>query len=358
MQGRLRTQDFDYPLPEELIAKEPSQQREGSRLMVLDRKKLSIDHKHFFDLPDYLKKGDVLVLNDTKVIPARLLGKKSKGGSSKEGEGGARVEVLFLRSLPQNSWECLVQPAKRIKKGYEIDFGKFCGVITGEPDTQRRIITFGPEIDVLAHLKDRGEVPLPPYIKEKLDEYADMDYLTKRYQTVYAKNDGASAAPTAGLHFTRELLKTLADKGTIVCYITLHTGAGTFKPVFSEYVDEHKMFSEEYSIPKETAEIIQRAKDKGNRVIGVGTTVVRTLEDCFFKHKKIIATRDEAEIFMYPPYKFNVADAMITNFHFPKSTLLMMISAFAGREFIFKAYKEAVAKKYRFYSFGDAMFIV
>ena len=358
MPFRLRTQDFDYPLPQDLIAKEPSDQREGSRLMVVDRRKLSIDHKHFFDLPGYLNKGDVLVLNDTKVIPARLLGIKSKGGSSKEGEGGARVEVLFLRSLSGNSWECLVQPAKRIKKGYEIDFGKFCGTITEEPDTQRRVISFEAWVDVLSCLKEQGQVPLPPYIKEKLDEDADMDYLTQRYQTVYAKNDGASAAPTAGLHFTQELLKKIKDKGVIVCYITLHTGAGTFKPVFSEFVDEHKMFSEEYIIPKETAEAIQNAKNSGNRVIGVGTTVVRTLEDCFAKHKSIIEAKDEAEIFIYPPYKFSVIDAMVTNFHFPKSTLLMMISAFAGKDFVFNAYKEAVKLRYRFYSFGDAMLII
>ena len=326
--------------------------------MVLDRKKLSVDHKHFFDLPDYLRECDVLVLNDTKVIPARLPGKKIKGGSSKDGEGGASVEVLFLRSLPGNSWECLVQPAKRIKKGYVIDFGKFCGAVTEEPDTQRRVLTFEAGVDVLAHLKDNGQVPLPPYIKEKLDEYADMDYLTQRYQTVYAKNEGASAAPTAGLHFIPELLEKIKNKGIIICYVTLHTGAGTFRPVFSEFVDGHKMFSEEYFIPKETAEMIQRAKDKGNRVIGVGTTVVRTLEDCFVKHKKIIAVKDEAEIFIYPPYKLNVVDALVTNFHFPKSTLLMMVSAFAGRDFVFKAYKEAVARKYRFYSFGDAMLIV
>jgi S-adenosylmethionine:tRNA ribosyltransferase-isomerase len=263
--------------------------------------------------------------------------------------------------LPGNSWECLVQPAKRIKKGYEIDFGQFQGVITEEPDTQRRVITFKPGVDVLSRLKDQGQVPLPPYIKEKLDKDADMDYLTRRYQTVYAKNDGASAAPTAGLHFTPELLEKIKGKGVTICYITLHTGAGTFKPVFAEFVDEHKMFAEEYEIGEETAEALRLPLDKlgvaQGKVVAVGTTVTRALEDCFSKHGKIVACKDEAEIFIYPPYKFNVISAMVTNFHFPKSTLLMMISAFAGKDFIFAAYKEAVKQKYRFYSFGDAMMI-
>ena len=362
---RLRTEDFDYLLPQELIAKEPSSKREGSRLMVLDRSTDSLDHKHFFELPSYLNEGDILVLNDTKVIPARLNGIKSKGGSSKEGERGARVEVLFLRRVLQNSWECLVQPAKRMKKGYEIEFDGLKGLIVDEPDTQRRIIAFEPGTDILSHLRSKGQVPLPPYISEKLDKDADMEELARRYQTVYAKAEGASAAPTAGLHFTPELLEVIKGKGVRICYITLHTGAGTFKPVFSEFADEHKMFSEEYIIPEETVYEIARVKKQGCRVqgtgcrvIAVGTTVTRTLEDCFLKHGKIIETKDEASLFIYPPFKFNVVDALITNFHFPRSTLLMMVSAFAGKERIFNAYREAVEKKYRFYSFGDAMFIV
>ncbi|MFA5097831.1 MAG: tRNA preQ1(34) S-adenosylmethionine ribosyltransferase-isomerase QueA [Candidatus Margulisiibacteriota bacterium] len=379
MDRRLRTDEFDYVLPEELIAKEPASKREGSRLMVLDRDAGTLVNKNFFNLPSYLKKGDVLVLNDTKVIPARLSGIKTKGGSSKEGEKGARVEALFLRRLTQNTWECLVQPAKRIKKGYEIEFDGLKGRVVEEPDTQRRIIAFEPGADILSHLKSRGQVPLPPYINEKLGKDADKEELARRYQTVYAKAEGASAAPTAGLHFTPELLKELEDKGVKVCYITLHTGAGTFKPVFSEFVDEHTMFSEEYIIPEGTAYEIARVKlaasgvepgqgsslrraessrVKGGRVVAVGTTVTRTLEDCFLKHGKITEAKGEAGLFIYPPFKFNVVDALITNFHFPRSTLLMMVSAFAGKEFILNAYREAAEKKYRFFSFGDAMFIV
>ncbi len=356
MDRRLRTDEFDYVLPEELIAKEPASKREGSRLMVLDRNRDLLEHKHFFDLPAYLKEGDILVLNDTKVIPARLSGIKTKGGSSKEGEKGARVEALFLRRLTRNTWECLVQPAKRIKKGYEIEFDGLKGRVVEEPDTQRRIIAFEPGADILSHLKSRGEVPLPPYISEKLGKDADKEELARRYQTVYAKAEGASAAPTAGLHFTPELLKQLEDKGVKVCYITLHTGAGTFKPVFSEFVDEHTMFSEEYIIPEKTAYEIERVRDC--RVVAVGTTVTRALEDCFLKHGKITEAKGEAGLFIYPPFKFNVVDALITNFHFPRSTLLMMVSAFSGKEPIFNAYREAVEKKYRFFSFGDAMFIV
>lgn len=347
------TSDFDYPLPEALIASHPLDKRDSSRLMVLDRKTLKIEHKIFSDIPEFLEKGDVLILNDTKVIPARLFGNKVSGGG--------KVEVLLLKKafFEENTWECIVQPAKRVKKGYEIDFGKCKGKVLKEIDEFRRMIKFDYEGDLNDLLKEIGRVPLPPYISQRLDESErNTPEIRERYQTVYASKDGASAAPTAGLHFTKELLVRLEEKGVEITNITLHTGIGTFKPVIAENIEDHEMFEEEYEIGQEVEFYINRAKKDKHKIVAVGTTVVRTLEDCFLKHGKIKETKDSAKIFIYPPFKFNVVDSLITNFHFPRSTLLMLVSAFAGQEFIKKAYETAVAEKYRFYSFGDAMLIV
>jgi len=347
------TDEFDYPLPEDLIASHPLDKRDSSRLMVLNRDKKTVEHKIFSDLPDFLNNGDVLVLNDTKVIPARLFGNKMSGGG--------KVEVLLLKkaSFEENAWECVVQPAKRVKKGYEIDFGKCKGTVLKEIDDFRRMIKFDCEGDFSELLKEIGKVPLPPYISQRLDESErNTPEIRERYQTVYASKDGASAAPTAGLHFTRELLAGLEEKGVEITNITLHTGIGTFKPVFAENVEDHEMFEEEYEIGPDVEFYINRAKKDKHKVVAVGTTVVRTLEDCFLKHGRIKETKDSAKIFIYPPFKFNVVDAMVTNFHFPRSTLLMLVSAFAGQEFMEKAYETAVAEKYRFYSFGDAMVIL
>lgn len=346
----LQTIDFDYYLPEELIASCPSKIRDGSRLMVLDIKENKIEHKKFFDITDYLKRSDVLVLNDTKVIHARLFGVKKTGGNA---------EILLLRKIIGNIWECMAYPAKRIKKGCIIDFNGVVAEIIEELDSSRRAIKFLTDEEIDDILDKIGFVPLPPYIEKQLSAVQRNDpKLLSRYQTVYADKPGASAAPTAGLHFTKGLIKKIREKGIKVAYITLHTGAGTFIPVNEQYVKDHKMFSEEYEIGDTAAKMIKRAKRDGGRVIAVGTTSVRCLEDCHIKHNDIVAGKDEAKIFIYPPYDFKIVDAMVTNFHFPKSTLLMMVSAFAGKDFIMEAYQEAIEGKYRFYSFGDAMVIM
>ncbi|MEE3343820.1 MAG: tRNA preQ1(34) S-adenosylmethionine ribosyltransferase-isomerase QueA [Bacilli bacterium] len=340
----MKTDDFDFYLPEELIAQHPTEKRDSSRLLVLDKNTGDIEHKKFSDIIDYLNEGDVLVLNDTKVMPARLFGIKS--------DTKAHVEILLLKKIENDTWECLVKPAKRVKVGTIIDFGegllKAKCVSVGEEGIRRfEFIYEGIFYEILDKL---GTMPLPPYIKEKLK---DKD----RYQTVYAKNIGSAAAPTAGLHFTYELLDKIKNKNIDICYVTLHVGLGTFRPVNVEDVTKHKMHSEFYSMDKDTADILNKAKKDKRRIVAVGTTTTRTLETIMTKYSEFRECNGFTDIFIYPGYKFKGIDALITNFHLPKSTLLMLVSALSSREIILKAYKEAVDKEYRFFSFGDAMFI-
>ena len=340
----MKTDDFDYYLPEELIAQHPLKERDSSRLMVLNKNNGDIKHEKFHNIIDYLNKGDVLVLNDTKVIPARIIGEKE--------DTKAVIELLLLKNIEKDTWECLSKPAKRIKEGTIISFGNglLKGKCVGIGDEGIRKIEFiydGVFYEILDKL---GTMPLPPYIKEKLDDQS-------RYQTVYAKNIGSAAAPTAGLHFTKELLKEIEQKGITICYVTLHVGLGTFRPVNVEDVTKHKMHSEFYIMNKETANILNKAKKEGRRIISVGTTSTRTIETIMSKYNEFKECSGWTDIFIYPGYKFKGIDALITNFHLPKSTLIMLVSAFASKEIILSAYKEAVDNKYRFFSFGDAMFI-
>ena len=340
----MKTDDFDYYLPEELIAQTPLEKRDESRLMVLDRKTGEITHDKFYDIINYLDKDDVLVLNDTKVLPARIIGTKE--------DTGAVIELLLLKNINDDLWECLVKPAKRVKIGTVVSFGD--GVLKGECvdifDEGIRHIRFSYKGIFYEILDKLGSMPLPPYIKEKLQ---DKD----RYQTVYAKNIGSAAAPTAGLHFTKDLLKRIEDKGTKICYITLHVGLGTFRPVNVEDVTTHKMHSEFYSMSKEVADTLNMAKKNGQRIVAVGTTSTRTIETIMTKYGEFRECSGWTDIFIYPGYKFKGIDAQITNFHLPKSTLIMLVSAFASKEIILNAYEEAVKEKYRFFSFGDAMLI-
>lgn len=346
----LRTADFDYDLPEDLIASKPSDKRDHSRLLILNRAEKTISHKHFFDIRDHLGENDILVLNDTKVIPARLIGKRSKSGG--------KAELLLLKKISSNTWECMVFPYKRMKDGTEVDLGGCKAMVKHDIGESRKAVEFLFDGDFESFLQQAGRIPLPPYIVSKLTEQEALEPdLLKRYQTVYAVNAGASAAPTAGLHFTTELLSELNEKGAETAYITLHTGMGTFKPVTADMVKDHKMASEEYEITAESSEKINKALQKGKRIIAVGTTVTRCLEDCFKKNGKIMPVKSSADIFIYPPFDFKIVRSLITNFHFPKSTLLMLVSAFAGKELVSESYKEAVKEKYRFYSFGDAMLI-
>ena len=340
----MKTDDFDFYLPEELIAQHPLEKRDSSRMLVLDRKTGEIEHKHFKDIIDYLDDNDVLVLNDTKVLPARLIGEKE--------ETKAHIEVLLLKKESGDIWECLVKPAKRVKLGTIITFGNGllkakCTKIGEDGIRHVEFIYEGIFYEILDKL---GTMPLPPYIREKLE---DKD----RYQTVYAKNLGSAAAPTAGLHFTKELLEKIKKKNIKVCYITLHVGLGTFRPVAVEDVTKHKMHSEYYSMTKEVADTLNTAKKEGKRIIAVGTTTTRTLETIMTKYNEFTSCSGWTNIFIYPGYKFKAIDGLITNFHLPKSTLIMLVSALAGKDFILKAYNEAVKEKYRFFSFGDAMFI-
>ncbi|GAB7386523.1 tRNA preQ1(34) S-adenosylmethionine ribosyltransferase-isomerase QueA [Bacillaceae bacterium] len=336
---------FDFELPEELIAQSPLPERTASRLMLLNKRTGEIEHARFTELITRLRPGDVLALNDTKVIPARLIGEKK--------ETGAKVEVLLLRPLGEDRWETLVKPGKRVKPGTELHFGagKLAAVCETTTEAGGRILRFsyrGIFNEILAEL---GQMPLPPYIKKQLDE-------PERYQTVYAKNSGSAAAPTAGLHFTEKYLREIAEKGIELAYLTLHVGLGTFRPVTVERVEEHRMHAEYYRIDEENAERINRAKEEGRRVIAVGTTSVRTLETLGQKHDgRVRAESGWTDIFIYPGYEFRIVDALVTNFHLPRSTLLMLVSALAGRENILRAYREAVERRYRFFSFGDAMFI-
>ena len=339
----MKTDDFDYYLPEHLIAQTPLEKRDESKLLVLDKNTGEIEHKHFKEIIDLLDSNDVLVLNDTKVIPARLIGTKE--------ETNAIIELLMLKNIKDNTWECLTKPAKRIKEGTIVSFGNKlkakCIEVKDEGIRIFELIYDGILYEILDEL---GEMPLPPYIHEKLK---DKD----RYQTVYAKNIGSAAAPTAGLHFTEELLKKIKEKGITICYVTLHVGLGTFRPVNVEDVTKHVMHSEYYQMSKETANILNEAKKTKKRIISVGTTSTRTLETIIKKYGEFKECSGNTDIFIYPGYKFEAIDALITNFHLPKSTLVMLVSALAGKENIMNAYKIAVEKEYRFFSFGDSMFI-
>ena len=339
----MKVTDFDYELPEELIAQTPIEKRDESRLMVLDRKEQTIEHKHFKDVIDYLEPGDVLVRNNTKVIPARLYGKK---------ETGAKVEFLLLNNMEKDIWECIVRPGNKLHIGAKVIFGD--GLLKAEVlDTMpggTRKVEFHYE-GIFNEILDKiGLMPLPPYIHERLKE-------NDRYQTVYAKYDGSAAAPTAGLHFTPELLKKIEEKGIDIANVTLHVGIGTFRPVKEDTVEAHQMHSEHFYIKEEDCEKINKAKKSGHRVIAIGTTSCRVLETIADDNGYVKPTEGDTQIFIYPGYKFRCLDALITNFHLPQSTLVMLVSALAGKDYIMKAYKEAVEQKYRFFSFGDAMLI-
>ncbi len=340
----MKVEDFNYELPEELIAQTPLEERDASRLLVLDKASGKTEHKIFRDIIDYLNPGDTLVLNDTKVLPARLIGEKE--------DTKAVIEVLLLKNVENDNWECLVKPARRVKVGTKVVFGngKLVLTCTKVADEGIRYFDFSYKGIFLEVLDELGTMPLPPYIHEKL-ENKDM------YQTVYAKEVGSAAAPTAGLHFTTELLDKIKDKGINICYITLHVGLGTFRPVKVDTIEEHKMHSEYYSMSNDVANILNETRKTNHKIIAVGTTSTRTLETIMTKYNEFKECSGWTDIFIYPGYKFKGTDALITNFHLPKSTLVMLVSALAGRENILNAYKIAVKEKYRFFSFGDAMFI-
>lgn len=339
----MRTEDFDYNLPEELIAQHPADKRDFSRLMVVDRKTGKREDKHFYDIIDYLNEGDLLVMNDTRVIPARLFGHRE----GKEEE----IEVFLLENIEDDKWEVLVRPGKKMKIGTKCIFSDELSLeVIDIKEDGNRIVEFFYN-GIFQEILDRlGNMPLPPYIKEKLKD-------KERYQTVYSKNPGSVAAPTAGLHFTKELLKKIEEKGVKLAYITLNVGLGTFRPVKVDDVKNHKMHSEFYQISKETADLINETKKNNKRIISTGTTTTRTLESVYKKNGKIKEDSGWTDIFIYPGFEFNVIDCQITNFHLPKSTLIMLVSALASKEIILDAYKNAVDKKYRFFSFGDAMFL-
>ncbi len=340
----MKVEDFNYNLPEELIAQTPLEKRDSSRLLVLDKKTGTIEHKHFTDIIDYLNPGDTLVLNDTKVLPARLIGEKE--------ETHAVIEILLLKNIIGDDWECLVKPARRIKVGTIVTFGngKLKAECIAEKEEGIRHFRLLYNGILLETLEELGTMPLPPYIHEKLEDQS-------RYQTVYAKEVGSAAAPTAGLHFTKDLLEQIEQKGINIAKVTLHVGLGTFRPVSVETIEEHEMHSEYYSMTKETAQLLNETKLSGKRIIAVGTTSTRTLETIMTKYQEFKECSGWTNIFIYPGYEFKAIDCLSTNFHLPKSTLVMLVSALAGRENILNAYNEAVKEKYRFFSFGDAMFI-
>ena len=342
--------EFDYSLPEELIAQRPTEKRENSKMMVLKRNERKILHKNFFNIIDYLDENCILILNDTKVMPARLYGNK---------ETGAKIEVFLLKEHNNKEWEVLIRPSKRVKEGITVKISEelSCEIIKPLPDDGKWLVKMIYEGDIFEILHKIGNIPLPPYIERKMkdDELKKLDF--ERYQTVYARDEGSVAAPTAGLHFTKDILQKLADKGVEIGYVTLNVGIGTFRPVKCENVLDHKMDSEIFEITEKTAELINRAKAQGKKLVAVGTTSVRTLETAYKQFGEIKACKSASELFIYPPYEFKVVDSLITNFHLPKSTLLMLVSALATKDFIFEAYKEAIENKYRFYSYGDCMFI-
>ncbi len=350
--------EYDYNLPEELIAQMPADKRENSKMMVLNRKDKTISHKHFYDIVDLLEENTLLVMNNTKVLPARLIGHK---------DTGAKIEVFLLKQTELEKskpgecyWDVLIKPSKRVKPDTIIKISDDLSVkaikrLEDNGEWLVELIYNGN--NVLDVLHKNGQIPLPPYIERKIpnDDLKKLDF--ERYQTVYAKDEGSVAAPTAGLHFTKEILKKLEDKGVELAYVTLNVGLGTFRPVQCENVLEHKMHSETFEISEQAAEQINRAKKEGRKIVAVGTTTVRTLETAFQKFGCIKPCHDHSELFIYPPFEFKVIDNLITNFHLPKSTLLMLVSALAGKDFIFEAYEEAIKNKYRFFSYGDCMYI-
>ena len=339
----MKTHDFWYDLPEELIAQTPLERRDGSRLMVLNRETGEVQHKHFYDIIDYLNPGDCLVMNDSRVLPARLMGHRPTGGV---------VEVLLLRDLGNKRWECLCKPGRKMQVGSEVIFGdgELTAVVREVREDGNRVVEFRFEGIFLEVLERLGKMPLPPYIKEELQDQ-------ERYQTVYSKEVGSAAAPTAGLHFTKELLEKIREKGVNEAFVTLHVGLGTFRPVKAEEVTEHHMHSELCMMTAETANMLNETKRNGGRIICVGTTSCRTLESLVNDDGTFEAKSGWTDIFIYPGYTFKAMDALVTNFHLPESTLVMLVSAFAGREHVLNAYEEAVKQRYRFFSFGDAMFI-
>ena len=340
----MKTSDFWYDLPEELIAQTPLQKRDASRLMVLDRETGAVTHRHFYDIADYLKPGDCLVMNDSRVLPARLLGQRPTGGA---------VEVLLLRDLGNKRWECLCKPGRKMQVGNEVIFGngELTATVAEVREDGNRIVEFHYEGIFLEVLERLGKMPLPPYIKEELQDQ-------ERYQTVYSREVGSAAAPTAGLHFTQELLDKIRAKGVKTAFVTLHVGLGTFRPVKAEEITDHHMHSELCMMSQETADMLNETRRSGGRIICVGTTSCRTLESLVNPDGTFAAGSKWTEIFIYPGYTFRAMDGLITNFHLPESTLVMLVSAFAGREHVLAAYKEAVAQRYRFFSFGDAMCIL
>ena len=339
----MKTSDFDFELPQELIAQTPLERRDASRLLTLDKVTGETRHMHFYDLPSLLRPGDCLVLNDSRVLPARLIGRRSGGGA---------CEVLLLIDRGEKVWECLVRPGKKLRPGARVTFGdgELSAEIVGEVEGGNRLVRFDYEGIFLEVLERLGKMPLPPYIKAELRDQ-------ERYQTVYSRVTGSAAAPTAGLHFTKELLSQVEAMGVKVCYVTLHVGLGTFRPVKAEDIQDHEMHAEYCVIPQETADVINETKGRGGRVICVGTTSCRTIESWAAEDGTLKASAGWTSIFIYPGYKFKVLDALITNFHLPQSTLIMLVSALAGREHVLAAYAEAVRERYRFFSFGDAMFI-
>ena len=339
----MKTSDFNFELPEELIAQTPLERRDSSRLLTLDKNTGAVGHHHFYDLPDFLRPGDCLVLNDSRVLPARLIGHRPTGGT---------CEVLLLVDRGEGCWECLVRPGKKLRTGAQIIFGQgqLTATIERELEDGKRLVQFHYQGIFLEILEELGKMPLPPYIKAELENQ-------ERYQTVYSKVVGSAAAPTAGLHFTPELLDNIQEMGVKVCYVTLHVGLGTFRPVKAEDIRDHEMHSEFCMISQETADIINETKRNGGRVICVGTTSCRTIESFAAEDGTMTQRSGWTNIFIYPGYRFKVLDALVTNFHLPQSTLIMLVSALAGREHVLNAYQEAVKEKYRFFSFGDARLI-
>ena len=340
----MKTSDFSYNLPQDLIAQTPVEPRDSSRLLLLDKENGEINHKHFYDIIDYLNEGDLIVANDSRVLPARIFGIKD--------QTGARVEFLLLNQVENNRWETLCKPGKKAREGAEFTFGD--GIMKAKvievKEDGNRVVEFESEENFYSALDKIGQMPLPPYITEELQD-------RERYQTVYSNEIGSAAAPTAGLHFTNDLMDKIKAKGVNIAYVTLHVGLGTFRPVKVDDVKNHKMHSEHYEISKETCELINKTKANGNRVIAVGTTSCRTLESVASFYGEIKPCEGFTDIFIYPGYEFKVLDGLITNFHLPESTLIMLVSAFAGYDNVMKAYETAVNEKYRFFSFGDAMFI-
>ena len=339
----MKKSDFYFDLPEELIAQTPLEQRDHSRLLHLNKTTGEIEHMHFYQLPDLLREGDCLVLNNSRVLPARLIGSRLTGGS---------VELVLLRDLGDGCWECLSRPGRKTKPGTELTFGngELTATVESVAEGGNRIVRFHYEGIFLEVLERLGKMPLPPYIKAELED-------AERYQTVYSKELGSAAAPTAGLHFTPELLEEIASRGVKICYVTLHVGLGTFRPVKEDEIENHEMHSEFCIIPEETAQTVTETKRNGGRIVCVGTTSCRTVESFAYDDGSLPAASGWTDIFIYPGYKFKCLDALVTNFHLPESTLIMLVSALAGREHVLNAYKTAVEEKYRFFSFGDAMFI-